>query len=203
MPYTVALTGGIGSGKSTVANAFAKHGVEIIDADVIARQVVKPGLPALTAIAAHFGAAILHADGTLNRSALRQIIFSSPAEKTWLNQLLHPLIHAETERQLRAARSPWCLWVIPLLVENQLEKFADRILVIDVDPAIQIERTMSRDSVTREQAKKIIAAQATRAARLSVADDIIENNGYPDEVLPLVAELHQRYLTLARATKQD
>ncbi|AIX74842.1 dephospho-CoA kinase [Mixta calida] len=203
MPYTVALTGGIGSGKSTVAQAFAQHGVDIIDADVIARQVVEPGQPALAEIAAHFGPSVLLADGSLNRAALRQTIFNAPAEKTWLNQLLHPLIHAETRRQIMAARSPWCLWVVPLLVENRLEKLADRVLVVDVDPAVQITRTIARDRVTREQAEKIIAAQATREARLAVADDIIENSGRPEEVAPLVAELHQRYLALARATKQD
>jgi len=102
-----------------------------------------------------------------------------------------------------AARSPWCLWVVPLLVENRLEKLADRVLVVDVDPAVQITRTIARDRVTREQAEKIIAAQATREARLAVADDIIENSGRPEEVAPLVAELHQCYLALARATKQD
>jgi dephospho-CoA kinase len=203
MPYTVALTGGIGSGKSTVAQAFAHYGIDIIDADVIARQVVTPGRPALAAITARFGSPILHADGTLNRPALRQKIFSSPAEKAWLDRLLHPLIHAETRRQIAAARSPWCLWVVPLLVENRLEKLADRVLVVDVDPRVQIERTMVRDGITREQAENILAAQATRAARLAVADDIIENSGQPDEVLPLVAELHQRYLTLAAATEQD
>ncbi|YCH31308.1 dephospho-CoA kinase [Erwinia sp. PK3-005] len=203
MPYTVALTGGIGSGKSTVAAAFAAYGVEIIDADIIARQVVEPGQPALNEIATRFGPAMLHADGTLNRAALRQTIFNSPADKTWLNQLLHPLIHAETRQQLAAARSPWCLWVVPLLVENRLEKLADRVLVVDVEPEVQIERTMVRDGITREQAEKIIAAQATRAARLAVADDIIENSGQPHEVLPLVAELNQRYLALAGAIKQD
>lgn len=203
MSYTVALTGGIGSGKSTVANAFAGYGVEIIDADVIARQVVEPGQPALNKIAARFGPAILQADGTLNRAALRQTIFNSPADKNWLNQLLHPLIQAETRRQLQAARSPWCLWVVPLLVENRLEKQADRVLVVDVDPAIQLARTIARDQISREQAEKIIAAQATRAARLAVADDIIENSGQPHEVLPLVAELNQRYLALAQAAKQD
>ncbi|ARJ41150.1 dephospho-CoA kinase [Pantoea alhagi] len=203
MSYTVALTGGIGSGKSTVAAAFAGYGVEIIDADIIARQVVEPGQPALQEIATRFGSTILHADGTLNRAALRQTIFNSPAEKAWLNQLLHPLIHAETRRQLAAVRSPWCLWVVPLLVENRLEKLADRVLVIDVEPEVQIQRTMARDRITREQAEKIIAAQATRTARLAVADDIIENSGQPHEVLPLVAELNQRYLALAGAIKQD
>lgn len=203
MPYTVALTGGIGSGKSTVAHAFAQYGVDVIDADVIARQVVEPGQPALAAIAARFGRPILQADGALNRAALRQTIFNAPAEKAWLNQLLHPLIHAETRRQIAASRSAWCLWVVPLLVENHLEKLADRVLVVDVDPAVQIERTIARDRITREQAEKIIAAQATREARLAVADDIIENSGRPEAVAPLVAELHQRYLALAKATKQD
>jgi dephospho-CoA kinase len=121
MAYIVALTGGIGSGKSTVADAFARHGVMVVDADIIARQVVEPGAPALAAIVERFGNEMLQSDGRLNRAALRQRIFSNPDEKRWLNQLLHPLIHQETQRQLAQVTSPYALWVVPLLVENNLQ----------------------------------------------------------------------------------
>lgn len=202
MPYTVALTGGIGSGKSTIANAFADFGVEIIDADIIAREVVEPGTPALQAIAQRYGDRMLNPDGTLLRAALREVIFRSPDEKAWLNQLLHPLINART-RQLKAqAASPYVLWVVPLLVENALQQQADRVLVIDVDEETQIARTLKRDRISPEQAKNILAAQATRQQRLAAADDVIDNSGAPEAALPYVAELHQRYLALA-ATKQD
>lgn len=204
MGYTVALTGGIGSGKTTVANAFSRLGVNVVDADIIARQVVAPGTPALTAISAHYGTDIINADGSLNRRLLRERIFSSPAEKSWLNALLHPLIHQETQRQLAQTSSPYALWVVPLLVENQLQSKADRVLVIDVAPEIQISRTMERDGVTREHAEHILAAQATREARLAVADDIIDNNGAPDAVASDVARLHAAYLDYAsQAVSQE
>lgn len=204
MGYTVALTGGIGSGKTTVANAFSRCGVNVVDADIIARQVVEPGTPALTTIAARFGNEIIHPDGTLNRRLLRERIFSSPEDKTWLNALLHPLIHQETQRQIAQATSPYVLWVVPLLVENQLQNRADRVLVIDVSPETQISRTMQRDGVTREHAEHILAAQATREARLAVADDIIDNNGAPDAVASDVARLHAAYLHYAsQAVSQE
>lgn len=202
MSYTVALTGGIGSGKSTIANAFVNLGVDMVDADIIARQVVEPGTPALATIQARFGAQIVDEQGQLIRSRLREIIFRSPDEKAWLNQLLHPLIQQETQRQLALCHSPWRLWVVPLLVENHLYYQADRVLVVDADREIQLQRTLARDNVSLEQAQNILAAQATREARLAVADDIIDNNGTPESVLPRVAELHQRYLALA-AAKQD
>ncbi|WP_437610341.1 dephospho-CoA kinase [Erwinia sp. V71] len=203
MRYTVALTGGIGSGKSTVTRAFADLGIDVVDADVIARQVVEPGQPALQDIASKFGPSVLNADGSLNRASLRQKIFSSPADKQWLNNLLHPLIHQQTRRQLAEAQSLWCLWVVPLLVENNLHKLADRVLVVDVDPEIQLTRTMARDHISREEATRILAAQASRDARLAVADDIIDNSGDPAAVIPLVAKLNQRYCELATAAKQD
>nr|WP_318382965.1 dephospho-CoA kinase [uncultured Enterobacter sp.] len=204
MGYTVALTGGIGSGKTTVANAFSRCGVNVVDADIIARQVVEPGNPALTAISAHFGEEIINPDGTLNRRLLRERIFSSPQDKAWLNGLLHPLIHQETQRQIAQATSPYVLWVVPLLVENQLQHRADRVLVIDVSPETQISRTMQRDGVTREHAEHILAAQATREARLAVADDIIDNNGAPDAVASDVARLHAAYLHYAsQAVSQE
>lgn len=203
MRYTVALTGGIGSGKTTIANAFAARGVDIVDADVIARQVVEPGQPALAAIRARFGENILHRDGTLNRAALRQRIFSSPTDKSWLNALLHPLIHAETRRQLALTQSAWCLWVVPLLVENNLQHLANRVLVVDIDRDTQLTRTIARDGISREQAEHILAAQATREQRLAVADDIIYNGGSIDDVAARVALLDQRYRQLAGATDQD
>ncbi|MHA6310194.1 MULTISPECIES: dephospho-CoA kinase [Pantoea] len=201
-PYTIALTGGIGSGKSSIARQFAAFGVNIIDADLIAREVVEPGTPALQAIEARYGAAILTEQGSLDRARLRDIIFQTPEEKNWLNALLHPLINARTQQLIAEATSPYVLWVVPLLVENQLQHQADRVLVIDVDEATQIARTRQRDQISLAQAQRILAAQATRQQRLACADDIIDNSGEPEDALPQVAELHQRYLRLA-ATKQD
>ncbi|EAB8205633.1 dephospho-CoA kinase [Salmonella enterica] len=197
MRYTVALTGGIGSGKSTVADAFADLGITVIDADIIARQMVEPGQPALNAIAEHFGSELIAADGTLRRRALRERIFSHPEEKAWLNALLHPLIQQETQRQFQQATSPYVLWVVPLLVENRLYQKANRVLVVDVTPETQLIRTMQRDDVTREHVEDILAAQATREARLAVADDVIDNNGAPDAIASDVARLHASYLKLA------
>ncbi|QTF07131.1 dephospho-CoA kinase [Brenneria izadpanahii] len=208
MTYIVALTGGIGSGKSTVADEFSKLGVDIIDADVIARQVVEPGTPALEAIRQRFGDSILNADGSLNRAALRQKIFSSPEEKQWVNHLLHPLIHAETQSQFQQITAPYVLWVVPLLIENGLQQYAQRVLVVDVNRDTQLERTLARDGVSRQQAENILAAQATREQRLAHADDIIDNNRSQRELASRVAELHQRYLELAasaanRITKHE
>lgn len=201
-PYTVALTGGIGSGKSTIAGYFAASGVDIIDADVIAREVVEPGTPALQAIIERYGDAILTEEGTLQRSRLREIIFATPDEKNWLNALLHPLINARTQQLKAQAASPYVLWVVPLLVENRLQRQADRVLVVDTDEETQLRRTLQRDNVSLEQAKRILAAQAKRQQRLDCADDIIDNSGAPEKALPQVAKLHQLYLKLA-ATRQD
>ncbi|MFP2239193.1 dephospho-CoA kinase [Pseudescherichia vulneris] len=197
MGYTVALTGGIGSGKSTVANAFADLGINVIDADVIARQVVEPGTPALQAIVSRYGAKMCLPDGSLNRRQLRERIFTDAAEKSWLNALLHPLIQQETQRQMQQATSPYVLWVVPLLVENQLWHKADRVLVVDVSEETQLSRTIQRDNVSEQHAKQILAAQVTREQRLAVADDVIDNNGAPDAIALDVARLHARYLKLA------
>lgn len=208
MTYIVALTGGIGSGKSTVADEFAKLGVTIIDADIIARQVVEPGKPALDAIKHRFGDNILNADGSLHRAALRQKIFSSPEDKQWVNSLLHPLIHAQTQSQIQASTAPYVLWVVPLLIENDLQQHAQRVLVVDVNRDTQLERTLARDGISRQQAENILAAQATREQRLAHADDIIDNNRSQRELASRVAQLHQRYLELAasaanRITKNE
>lgn len=203
MVYTVAITGGIGSGKTTVANKFAQLGITVIDADIIARTVVKPEKNALKSIVQHFGPSMLLSDGTLNRRALRERIFASPQEKAWLNALLHPLIHQETQDQITRATSDYVLWVVPLLVENQLHKKADRVLVVDVEPDVQIIRTMQRDNVSRKHAEQIIAAQASRETRLAIADDVIDNSGRPDAVDGEVKRLHQRYLQLAAKAAQQ
>ncbi|EMB4082416.1 TPA: dephospho-CoA kinase [Klebsiella aerogenes] len=204
MGYTVALTGGIGSGKSTVADEFAHLGVTVIDADIIARQVVEPGTPALLAIAERFGPQMINDDGSLNRRRLRERIFAHSEDKAWLNALLHPLIQQETRRQMQASTSPYLLWVVPLLVENRLTDKADRVLVVDVPKEMQIERTIRRDGVSREHAEHILAAQATREQRLAAADDVIENMGSADAVASHVARLHEKYLMLAsQAASQE
>ncbi|EPE4837004.1 dephospho-CoA kinase [Yersinia enterocolitica] len=203
MTYIVALTGGIGSGKSTLANAFANLGVPLVDADIIARQMVEPGMPALMEIASRYGETILHTDGTLNRAALRKKIFSEPQEKAWLNSLLHPLIQQETQSQLANIDEPYVLWVVPLLVENGLHHRANRVLVVDVAPEIQLARTMARDGITRQQAEDILASQVSRQQRLACADDIIDNSGDPIVIAPQVTLLHQQYLKLAAAAQQD
>ncbi|RPH30842.1 dephospho-CoA kinase [Buttiauxella warmboldiae] len=204
MVYTVALTGGIGSGKTTVAEGFSRSGITVIDADVIARRVVEPGQPALGIICNHFGDEILLQDGTLNRRALREKIFSSSTEKQWLNALLHPLIHQQTQAEINRALSPYVLWVVPLLIENHLQHKADRVLVVDVSPEVQIARTMARDKVSRQHVQQILAAQATREARLSAADDVINNDGDTAQVAAHVDRLHRQYLKLAsQAAQQD
>ncbi|MFZ4833489.1 dephospho-CoA kinase [Rouxiella sp. Mn2063] len=197
MSYIVALTGGIGSGKSTVANAFATRGAAIVDADVIAREVVQPGEPALEALAQRFGKQIIHSDGSLNRPLLREKIFNNSEDKQWVNNLLHPLIHARTQQIFREASAPYILWVVPLLVENGLQSKANRVLVVDVTPEIQLSRTTKRDNVSLQQAQQIISAQVSRPQRLAYADDIIDNNSTPDTIEPRVKALHNCYLKLA------
>lgn len=196
--YVVAITGGIGSGKTTVANQFAALGIEVVDADLIAREVVAPGTPALAAITSHFGPEILTEQGLLDRRVLRERIFSDPAAKSWLNALLHPIIRSEMLRQCAAVSSPYCLLVVPLLVENRLTELADRVLVIDVDEATQIERTCRRDGVSREQAQAILASQASRTERLAMADDVLDNqSGTTETIRARILALHETYLAFA------
>ena len=200
MSYVVGLTGGIGSGKSTVANLFAELGVDIIDADIIAREVVAPGEPALAAIAAHFGPGVMAASGHLNRRALRERVFNHPQEKAWLNALLHPMIRERMVAACAASVSPYCLLVVPLLVENKLTSLCQRVLVVDVSPDTQLQRTVKRDSSSETQIRAIMAAQASREQRLAAADDVINNNS-PDQagLLKEVQQLHQYYLAQAKA----
>jgi dephospho-CoA kinase len=196
-PFRVALTGGIASGKSTVADLFAARGVPVIDTDVIAREVVEPGQPALAEIVAAFGPGVLGADGRLDRRRLREIIFAEATARRRLEAIVHPAIRAEMERQSRAAGGAYQLLVIPLLTEGGRRDHVDQVLLVDVPETVQIERLMRRDGVSHEQATASLGAQATRAARLAIADDVIENTGRAEDIEARVAELHGRYLQLA------
>lgn len=193
--YIVGLTGGIGSGKTTVANIFADLDVAIIDADIIARDVLAQGTPALAAIVKHFGSQYILDDGQLNRALLRQTIFSNEDDKLWLNNLLHPLIREQLVLQTKAATSPYCLLVAPLLVENNLLKLVDRVLVVDVSEATQIARTIQRDNNDETQVQAIINSQVSRKERIELADDIINNENCSLALLQKsVLALHQKYL---------
>lgn len=194
----IGLTGGIGSGKSTVAEQFRALGAGYVDADVVAREVVAPGTPALAAIIEHFGAELLQADGALNRAALRQHIFSDDTAKHWLEQLLHPAIRQQLFTQLRALQTPYAFLVAPLLLENNLDKFCDRVLVVDVSEQTQLNRTMARDQNNAQQVKAIMAAQLGRQQKLARADDIIDNNGNLSQLTEQITHLHQKYLELSR-----
>ncbi|MFS1538943.1 MAG: dephospho-CoA kinase [Candidatus Phlomobacter fragariae] len=202
MSYIIALTGGIGSGKSTVSDKFASLGVPIIDADIIARQIIMPNTYALNMIKQHFGSTILNNDGSLNRAKLRKKIFSDPIEKYWLNNLLHPLIHQETQRQLTLFNSPYLVWVIPLLIENNLEHLANRVLVIDVTPEEQIARIIKRDGISQQEAKNILSNQVSRTRRLQKTDDIINNHDNNLTLDETIAKLHQQYLQLTMNASQ-
>jgi dephospho-CoA kinase len=195
--YWVGLTGGIGSGKSTVATKFSQLGIELVDADVVARQVVAPGTAALAAIFDRFGSTVAQQDGKLDRSALRQIVFTEPSAKQWLDQLLHPLIRTEMLQQLRFATSPYVLLVAPLLVENKLNQLVDAVLVVDVAKQTQIERTTSRDGSAESIVQAIMAAQCSRAERLAQATHVINNDGSAQELIAQVAKLHQIFLRFA------
>ena len=195
--FVVGVTGGIGSGKTAATNHFQTLGIDVVDADVVSRVVVEPGTGALRRIAEHFGASILQSDGSLDRAALRRIIFQDPAAKQWLEQLLHPLIGAEIQRQLQGAASPYAILVSPLLVEAGQNRFCNRVLVVDVPEDIQLQRTVERDRNDPDQVRRIIASQASRAQRLERADDVIENNGDLAQLHAAVERMHERYLRLA------
>ena len=199
-PFRVALTGGIASGKTTVANLFAELGVSLIDTDVIAREVVEPGQPALAEVVAAFGPEVLDADGRLDRRRMRERIFADPGAKRQLEAILHPAIRAEMERQSREAGGAYQVLVIPLLTEGGRRDHVDRVLLVDVPEVLQVERLMWRDGVSREQAQASLNAQATRAERLAMADDIVRNTGRVDDLREKVAELHEKYLALAVAS---
>lgn len=195
--YVVGLTGGIGSGKSAVSALFESHGATVVDADIAARVVVEKGQPALERIAQHFGESVLQEDGSLNRTALRNKIFSDPGERGWLEKLLHPLIFREIQGQLRAGSGPYAILVSPLLVETGQNRLTQRILVVDVPEELQVERAMARDASSEEQVRAIMAAQASREKRLSYADDVIVNDQSRAALADQVKTLHDTYCKLA------
>tara|TARA_B100000700_G_scaffold127920_1_gene143169 strand:- start:6452 stop:7057 length:606 start_codon:yes stop_codon:yes gene_type:complete len=195
--FILGLTGGIGSGKSAASNYIAEQGIAIVDADVIAREVVAPGTEGLAHIISHFGDAIVDESGALIRSKLRHRVFENPDDKAWINQLLHPLIREQIIAQLEQAQSAYVVLVAPLLLENGLDALCDRVLVIDVDKDTQLARTQQRDSVSKQQVEAIIAAQIDRPTRLKKADDVVSNQGDLRDLYQQLDRLHAHYLELA------
>lgn len=197
-PFCVGLTGGIASGKSAAADMFASLGAEVVDTDRIARELTLPGGAALDAIVAAFGAAVLDADGALNRRAMRARVFADAQARQRLEAILHPLIRAEAQRRVTASTAPYVVLVVPLLVESgQYDSLCDRVLVVDSDPEAQVARASLRDQTPPDQVRAILAAQASRAARLARADDVVNNDGDLEHLAKQVARLHPRYLRLA------
>jgi dephospho-CoA kinase len=193
----IGLTGGIGSGKTAATEHFQQLGITVVDADVVAREVVVPGTPALAQIVAHFGEQILDASGALDRAQLRQIIFSNPAEKSWLEALLHPLIREEILHQLNQASSPYVILVSPLLFETGQHLLVDRTLLIDAPETLQITRASARDNNSEQSIRNIIASQMPRAQKLAMADDVICNDRDLATLQANVVTQHQKYLELA------
>ena len=192
-PLRIGLTGGIASGKSTVAELFAELGVPVIDTDVIAREVVAKGQPALLEIQERFGDEMIDAAGNLDRAAMRKTIFADDQARLDLEAILHSRIGQEARHQADAAGGDYQLIVVPLLVGSPLQQFVDRVLVVDCDEGTQIQRLLARDTETIEQAQRIIAAQASREERLAIADDVIRNDGSLDETRNQVSRLAARY----------
>jgi dephospho-CoA kinase len=198
----VGLTGGIASGKSLVANMFVQLGAELVDADQLAREVVAPGEPALSAIRDTFGPQLLTPHGELDRAALRKLVFADAAKRGALDALLHPLIRARLLARLDEVRRPYVIIAVPLLVETDFATVVDRVAVVDCPESVQLERLMRRDGIPRVEAVAMIAAQADRATRLRAAHDVIDNSGAVELTRRQVALLHHRYLELAnRATR--
>jgi dephospho-CoA kinase len=199
MPYAVGLTGGIGSGKSTVADLFAARGAGIVDTDVISHALTAAGGGAIPAIRQRFGAASIGPDGALDRAWMRALVFRDPQARRDLEGILHPLIRAETRRQAESQPTPYVIIVIPLLVESGSPRHhqLDRIAVVDCDPELQVERVMQRSGLTREMVLAIMASQASREQRLAAADDVIHNDGGLERLEAQVAPLHELYRRLA------
>jgi len=201
-PYTIGLTGGIGSGKSAVAALFAKQGIAVIDTDEIAHELTRPGGAAIEPIRAAFGAGAIGADGALDRAKMRKLVFGNLAEKKKLEAILHPLIREESLRRGERASSPYSILVIPLLAEGGIDRSRyERVLVVDCTEAQQIERAMRRSGLSEGEVRDILAAQATREQRLGLADDVIDNRGPPEALERQVSRLNQKYLTLAGDSK--
>jgi dephospho-CoA kinase len=195
----IGLTGGIGSGKSTVCDIFQNLGINIIDADHIAKALVKPGFPAFRQIIAQFGEAFLNTDGNLDRDKLRNLIFADKTKKQLLENILHPLVYQQIAEEIRHAVSPYCIIAVPLLLETQKKQLFDRILVVDCSIEMQLQRVESRDQLKREQILSIIASQISRELRLQQADDIIDNSASTTQLAEQIKRLHNSYLLLATA----
>ena len=198
--YYIAMTGGIGSGKTTVSNRFADKGIDIIDADIIAHQLTQPGNDIYRKIINHFGGSVLQPDLTLDRQQLRKIVFNNPDKKKWLEALTHPAIRNTIDQQRLAATSSYCIIVIPLLTDTRHYPYINRVCVIDTDPDIQIKRASLRDKNNPTLIKKIIDSQADQVKRCQLANDIIDNNHNLNHLYQQVDQLHQRYLQLSGNT---
>ena len=197
----IGLTGGIASGKTTVAQRFMELGVPVIDADEAARAVVEPGKPGLAAVLERFGSGVIAENGELDRRALRNLIFNDPGSRRDLEAILHPLIRADMEQSAKQAVGPYVVMAIPLLVEGTARDRVDRVLVVDVDEAVQLQRVMARDGCTDQQARAILASQASRSERLAAADDVLLNAGTVTDLRRAVDQLHERYLRLTEAQR--
>jgi len=195
----IGLTGGIGSGKSTVAGYFAQHGIPVIDADQLTRELVVPGSPALNEIINVFGSNILLPDGSLDRHQLRRRVFADPDQKRRLEAILHPRVYTELSYRTQALRTPYCIWVVPLLLETGGTALVDRVLVVDAPESLQRQRVLRRSGMDENTLQTILSNQANRAERLSTADDVIENNSDLSQLQQQVTALHHRYLDLASA----
>ncbi len=193
----VGLTGGIASGKSLAAKMFEARGAAIIDTDLLARDVVAPGTPGLSAVIEAFGTEFLNPDGSLNRKLLRDEIFARPESRTKLESIIHPLIREAVVSRSSLAPGPYQIIAIPLLAETGFTDLIDRVLVVDCAPEIQLKRLIERDHESRDSAQKILAAQASRQKRLAIADDVIDNNGSVAELEDKVAKLHATYVAMA------
>ncbi|WOJ94942.1 dephospho-CoA kinase [Congregibacter variabilis] len=195
----VGITGGIGSGKSAVTERLQSRGIEVVDADIVAREVVEAGSSALEKIAQHFGKEVISADGNLDRAALRRIVFSDPDQRLWLERLTHPLIGESIAQQLATAASSYAVLSSPLLLESSQRDFVDHIVVVDVPESVQISRTKARDNNSEELVRAIMAAQMSRDSRLAAADTVIDNSGALAELDQQVTALHEKLLRLSAA----
>ncbi len=201
--YTVALTGGIASGKTAVSDMFAKIGVAIVDTDLISREVVMPGSEGIAAIVSAFGNSILESDGSLNRRKLREIVFAHKNSLQTLEEITHPLIQERAKQLIDSANGDFCILVVPLLLNSQMRQWADRILVVDVGEELQLQRLLERDCETVEQAQAIITTQASRQQLLDIADDVIINDAGLEKLRKQVQNLHNIYIQAASARLQN
>ena len=195
--FRVALTGGIGSGKTTVAKRFAEHDIAIVDADAIARRITEAGQPAATEILSALGESVADGEGNIERKKLAEAVFSDSSNRKLLEDILHPRIRGEMIRAIESVKSPYCILVIPLLVESSMQDLADRIVTVDVAPETQVARTRERDGRSEKEIRAILQAQASRAQRLAVADDVITNEGGIEQLYAQIDRLHETYLKMA------